>query len=327
MAVKSELTVAEARAKNVCRVCKLPVRLPKEGVPEGWQTECKLLRFPDALTLNFGEEFAHTSCLRSAAVEQTKAGGGRRDITPKAAVEALTKLGSNKTEYAYQGPDARTLECFPNPKPFDPKEPRASYLVTHEFKEFTSLCPKTGQPDFAEVLVEFVPGPRCVETKSLKLYLFSYRNEGAFMEAICNRVRDDLVAVMAPVELKVQMAFNPRGGIATTVQAVYKYPELLEGRVLDEGVPLTEEEQRVLREAVERFGSGLGSRQPQGGRPGVPGGPQTSGESREEAPEAGRAEARPVQGEHGDRVDAGPHEAGGEAAGGGEEGRPAPDRG
>ena len=108
---------------------------------------------------------------------------------------------------------SKTLETFPNPKP------ERDYLIRFETAEFTCLCPKTGQPDFATLRVEYVPDRLCVELKSWKLYLWSYRNEGAFHEAVTNRILDDLVAAVRPRRARVEGDFNIRGGIHTTVIA------------------------------------------------------------------------------------------------------------
>jgi len=106
---------------------------------------------------------------------------------------------------------SRTLETFPNPKP------GRDYLIRFETDEFTCLCPKTGQPDFATIRIEYVPDSLCVELKSLKLYLWSFRNEGGFHEDVTNRILDDLVAAVRPRRLRVEGDFNIRGGIHTTV--------------------------------------------------------------------------------------------------------------
>jgi 7-cyano-7-deazaguanine reductase len=111
---------------------------------------------------------------------------------------------------------SKTLDSFPNPKP------DRDYLISFETHEFTCLCPKTGQPDFATVRVEYVPDRLCVELKSWKLYLWSYRDEGAFHEAVINRILDDLVAAVHPRRARVEGDFNIRGGIHTTVVAEYK---------------------------------------------------------------------------------------------------------
>ncbi|MBI4231519.1 MAG: NADPH-dependent 7-cyano-7-deazaguanine reductase QueF [Planctomycetes bacterium] len=107
----------------------------------------------------------------------------------------------------------RALETFPNP------HPGREYVVRMECPEFTSVCPKTGQPDFGVIRIAYVPDRMCVELKSLKLYLWSYRNEGAFYEDLTNRILDDLVGACAPRRLTVTGAFTVRGGIQTTVVA------------------------------------------------------------------------------------------------------------
>ncbi len=108
---------------------------------------------------------------------------------------------------------SKDLQTFPNPKPERP------YEVSFECPEFTCLCPMTGQPDFATIRIRYVPGERCVELKSLKLYLWSYRNEGAFHEAVTNRICDDLARVLEPRWLEVVGDFFVRGGIHTVVTA------------------------------------------------------------------------------------------------------------
>lgn len=127
-------------------------------------------------------------------------------------VSGLTKLGSQQTEYKYEGPTAGMLETFPNKYPDD-------YLVTHETTEFTSLCPKTGQPDFAKITIEYVPNEVCIESKSLKLYLFAYRNYGSFMESIVNKIKNDLTEVLKPRAIVVEGKFASRGGIHTSAIA------------------------------------------------------------------------------------------------------------
>ncbi len=112
---------------------------------------------------------------------------------------------------------SRTLETFPNPKP------ERDYVIRFECPEFTCLCPKTGQPDFATIQVEYVPDRLCVELKSFKLYLWSYRDQGAFHEAVVNRILDDLVQALAPRRAQVTGDFNVRGGIHTTV--VCEFPQ------------------------------------------------------------------------------------------------------
>ena len=111
---------------------------------------------------------------------------------------------------------SKTLETFPNPKP------EREYQIRFDCPEFTCLCPKTGQPDFATIVVEYVPDRLCVELKSWKLYLWSYRDEGAFHEAVTNQILDDLVTAIAPRRLRVEGQFKVRGGITTTVVASYE---------------------------------------------------------------------------------------------------------
>jgi 7-cyano-7-deazaguanine reductase len=106
---------------------------------------------------------------------------------------------------------SKQLEVFDNPKP------ERDYLIEFECPEFTCLCPRTGQPDFATIRVRYVPDRRCVELKSLKLYLWSYRDEGAFHEAVTNRILDDIVAACAPRFIEVAGDFRVRGGIHTVV--------------------------------------------------------------------------------------------------------------
>ncbi len=130
-------------------------------------------------------------------------------------VKNLTKLGSKETTYNYDNPSAEILEVFEN------QFPHRKYVTQFVFNEFTSLCPKTGQPDFATITVEYIADKFCIETKSLKLYYLAYRSEGSFMETITNRILEDLVAVCNPLEMVVQSNFNARGG--TVINVVAKY--------------------------------------------------------------------------------------------------------
>ena len=108
---------------------------------------------------------------------------------------------------------SKALESFANPKP------ERDYEISFEAPEFTCLCPKTGQPDFATLRIRYVPDRLCVELKSLKLYLWSFRDEGHFHEAVTNRILDDLVALLAPRHMTIQADFFVRGGIHTVVEA------------------------------------------------------------------------------------------------------------
>jgi 7-cyano-7-deazaguanine reductase len=108
---------------------------------------------------------------------------------------------------------SKDLETFDNP------QPERDYTIRIRMPEFTCLCPKTGQPDFATMHLEYVPDARCIELKSLKLYIWSFRDEGAFHEAVTNRILDDLVRACAPRFMRLTAEFNVRGGVYTTVVA------------------------------------------------------------------------------------------------------------
>ncbi len=112
----------------------------------------------------------------------------------------------------------KTLETFPNPAV------DRDFHIHMQISEFTCLCPKTGQPDFATLILDYVPDQLCVELKSLKLYIWSYRDEGAFHEAVTNRILDDLVAATAPRFMRLTAKFYVRGGIFTNVVAEHRKP-------------------------------------------------------------------------------------------------------
>jgi len=107
---------------------------------------------------------------------------------------------------------SRYLETFDNPNP------ERDYHIRIDSPEFTCLCPKTGQPDFAEIKLDYVPDQRCVELKSLKLYYWSFRDEGHFHEQVTNMIANDLIGLLDPRYLKLTAIFNVRGGIYTTVE-------------------------------------------------------------------------------------------------------------
>ena len=132
----------------------------------------------------------------------------------------LTLLGKSEARLPASPREAR-LETFPNPA-------RRNYRIRFETADFTSLCPITGQADFATITIEYVPAALCVESKSLKFYLASYRNERAFNEVVTNRILDDFVAACAPREAVITAEFSARGGIALTVRA--EYPDKRGGR-------------------------------------------------------------------------------------------------
>ena len=115
-------------------------------------------------------------------------------------------LGANKTH------PAKSMETFPNPNP------ERDYHIRIDSPEFTCLCPKTGQPDFGEIKLDYIPDQLCVELKSLKLYYWSFRDEGHFHEQVTNMIANDLINLLDPRYLKVQAVFNVRGGVYTTVE-------------------------------------------------------------------------------------------------------------
>lgn len=117
---------------------------------------------------------------------------------------------------ANEAPSADQLETFPNPRP------GRDYTIEIVCPEFTSVCPKTAQPDFGTITFTYTPAELCVELKSLKVYLQRYRNEGIFYEAVVNRLLDDFVKACRPVRCTVTGAFTPRGGITTTVRCQHE---------------------------------------------------------------------------------------------------------
>jgi 7-cyano-7-deazaguanine reductase len=125
----------------------------------------------------------------------------------------LTLLGKSEARLPASPTEAQ-LETFPNPA-------NRNYRIRFETADFTSLCPVTGQMDFAQITIEYIPGKLCIESKSLKFYLASYRNERAFNEAVTNRILDDFVGACAPREATVTAQFSARGGIGLTVRAEY----------------------------------------------------------------------------------------------------------
>ena len=129
---------------------------------------------------------------------------------------SLTLLGKPVSSYP-SAPSAKTIETFKN------QYATRRYLIKFECADFTSLCPVTGQPDFAKITIEYVPGDRCIETKSLKFYLASYRNTRSFNEEIVNRILNDVIAACSPLEAAVYGEFAARGGIGLSVDA--RYPD------------------------------------------------------------------------------------------------------
>ncbi|MDM8520385.1 preQ(1) synthase [Anaerolineales bacterium HSG6] len=131
-------------------------------------------------------------------------------MTNQADLQDLTLLGQGKTE------PERTLETFPN------QHPNRAYTVRLETDEFTCLCPMTKQPDFAHITIEYIPDKRIVESKSLKLYLWSFRDEGHFHEHVTNMILDDLVEALHPRHCRVVGEFKVRGGLSISVSAEYE---------------------------------------------------------------------------------------------------------
>lgn len=152
-----------------------------------------------------------------------------------AELSGVTLLGNTNTAYVTTY-SPQILEKFPN------KHPENDYMVTFNCPEFTSLCPKTGQPDFAEIKINYIPDGFLVESKSLKLYLFSFRNHGDFHEDCVNIIMKDLVALLQPKYLEVEGIFTPRGGISI-------YPFANYGK---EGTPYAAKAQDRLFAAIDR---------------------------------------------------------------------------
>lgn len=153
----------------------------------------------------------------------------------------LEALGSTKTDYLFDGPHNHLLERFESPFWQTPERQEAGELeegaaVRNEFgaggsvhieiPEFTSLCPKTGQPDFATIVVDYVPRQWCVESKSIKLYLGSFRNAGEFHETCTATIINDLIRLLEPFQIQVIGRFTPRGGIPFWPTATWTHPEL-----------------------------------------------------------------------------------------------------
>ena len=123
----------------------------------------------------------------------------------------MKKFNPVKTDYANTG----LLGAFVN------SFPQRNYLIIHRANEFTSVCPKTGQPDFGVITITYIANKKCIELKSLKFYLQSFRNEGIFYENVINRILDDLVGLLKPKWMEVKGEFTPRGGLNSTVTAVH----------------------------------------------------------------------------------------------------------
>lgn len=133
----------------------------------------------------------------------------------KEKLQNLTLLSKNENNY-FSSPDDAKLECFDN------QYSHRDYWITFDCPEFTSLCPVTGQPDFGHIVIRYIPDQKCVESKSLKMYLFAYRSHNTFHEEVVNKVLSDLVAICQPREAQVIGDFRPRGGISLKIEATHK---------------------------------------------------------------------------------------------------------
>lgn len=159
---------------------------------------------------------------RAAGITKTGITGKTANANASTATKetgGLTKLGS-PASYRFDDPGPDLLEAFPN------RYPGRDYVITFEHPEFTSLCPMTGQPDFATITIRYVPDKKCVESKSFKLYMCAFRNHGSFMESLTNKIADDLITTLAPRRLTVTGAFNVRGGTGITVRVEHINPGL-----------------------------------------------------------------------------------------------------
>ncbi len=132
--------------------------------------------------------------------------------------ENLTLLKKSQQAYPDNNPDHKILESFDN------RYSDRGFWVTFDCPEFTTRCPITNQPDFGKIIISYIPNKKCIESKSLKLYLFSFRNFATFHEESINKIRDDLVTACSPHELVVEGLFNARGGISIAVKTSFKTP-------------------------------------------------------------------------------------------------------
>lgn len=159
-------------------------------------------------------------------IMESRAGCPVHDLAKKS-IPGLTALqasaDANRKHYEAAKPDAKVLESFPTPRP---NTAGANMMVRITAPEFTSVCPLTAQPDFANIIVRYVPADKCVESKSFKLYLLGYRNHGAFHESVIRQIGDDLVTLLDPKQLEVIGEFTPRGGIAFHPTYFYLKPDI-----------------------------------------------------------------------------------------------------
>ena len=149
--------------------------------------------------------------MSSSRKKESTSRSAAKSLKQNSAIAKLTKLGDKPTALP-----AKSLEVFPNP------QPRRDFLIHMQIPEFTCLCPKTGQPDFATLYLDYIPDRACVELKSLKLYIWSFRDEGKFHEAVTNEILDDIVRAIAPRFARLTAKFWVRGGLFTTVVAEHR---------------------------------------------------------------------------------------------------------
>ena len=163
------------------------------------------------------------SPMKSSRPDVGAAGGTARQHAPQKRAPGASEWPQKEqsTRGLYNPLPMNPLETFPN------RHPGRDYTIIHTCPEFTAVCPKTGQPDFGTIRVTYVPDVHCVELKSLKLYLHSFRNQGIFYEHVTNVILDDLVKALAPRSLTVEGEFNVRGGISSVVRAAYEKPPSL----------------------------------------------------------------------------------------------------
>jgi 7-cyano-7-deazaguanine reductase len=166
-------------------------------------------------SLLIGEKGSTIRIFRKA--HGAKREGHAQEVRPM--TKKFRQLGSGETKYEYQV-NPELLETFDNP------HPDRDYKVTFTTSELTSLCPITGQPDFYRITITYIPDRRCLESKSLKLYLFSYRQSGMFAEDMANSILDDLVEICRPRWMELASEMNPRGGIGLTVRVEHKADEI-----------------------------------------------------------------------------------------------------
>jgi 7-cyano-7-deazaguanine reductase len=160
------------------------------------------------------QESGHKRPSRIKAIEAAHLPAFNAVVAKPKKSPGLTLLGNSEARLPGSPAEAQ-LQTFPNPA-------KRNYRIRFETADFTSLCPVTGQMDFAQITIEYVPAKLCVESKSLKFYLASYRNARAFNEAVTNRILDDFVRACSPREASVMAEFSARGGIALTVRAEYE---------------------------------------------------------------------------------------------------------